>query len=118
MLFKRSIQLYQAAKMGVPLNEIVKTLQSFAPLLAAEPWDNVGLLVDPMSDKNVKKILLTNDLTEDVVNEARDCRAGLIVSYHPNIFKPLKTVNSRYVCERVIFVFFSHLPHIPSHMLF
>lgn len=94
MLFKRTFQLYQATKMGLPLNEIIKSLQSFAPLTAAEAWDNVGLLVDPLSEKNVEKILLTNDLTEDVVNEAKDSRAGLIISYHPNIFKPLKTVNS------------------------
>lgn len=85
--------------MGLPLDEIVKTLQSFAPLMAAESWDNVGLLVDPMSNNNVEKILLTNDLTEDVVNEAKDSKAGLIVSYHPNIFKPLKTVNSKYVSD-------------------
>lgn len=79
------------------VKEIVKTLQSFAPLHLAESWDNVGLLVDPMTDKQVETILLTNDLTEDVVNEAKKHKAGLVISYHPNIFQGLKTVSDKYV---------------------
>lgn len=75
--------------------EIVKGLQSWAPLSLAESWDNVGLLVDPMQDEPVKTVLLTNDLTEDVVDEAVKKQVGLIVSYHPNIFQGLKSVSDR-----------------------
>jgi putative NIF3 family GTP cyclohydrolase 1 type 2 len=82
--------------MGLSVKEIVKTLQSYASLTLAESWDNVGLLVDPMTDNKVKTILLTNDLTEDVVAEAKQLGAGLIVSYHPNIFQGLKRVSAEY----------------------
>ena len=75
------------------VKDIVKTLQSFAPLTLAESWDNVGLLVDPMTTTKVKTILLTNDLTEDVVDEAKKFNANFIVTYHPNIFRGLKTVS-------------------------
>lgn len=82
-------------RVGRSLGDIVARLERFAPLSLAGTWDNVGLLVDPMTNKSVTKMLLTNDLTEDVVEEAIGFKAGLIVSYHPNIFQPIKTVNSR-----------------------
>ena len=33
---------------------------------------------------------MTNDLTEDVLEECVEKKADLIVSYHPPIFRPLK----------------------------
>ncbi|RZC41700.1 GTP cyclohydrolase 1 type 2 NIF3L1, partial [Asbolus verrucosus] len=90
------------SKMGMPTQEIVKSLLAYAPLSLAESWDNVGLLVDPMSDSNVSTILLTNDLTEDVVDEAVNAKAGLIVSYHPNIFRGLKSVSASTWKERIV----------------
>jgi dinuclear metal center YbgI/SA1388 family protein len=88
--------------MGLSVKEIVQTLQSYASLTLAESWDNVGLLVDPMTDNKVKTILLTNDLTEDVVAEAKQLGAGLIVSYHPNIFQGLKRVSADTWKERIV----------------
>lgn len=84
------------------LNEILQRLEAFAPLNLAESWDNVGLLVDPMENIPVKNILLTNDLTEDVLDEAINTKCGLIVSYHPNIFQGLKRVTSRTWKERIV----------------
>lgn len=80
---------------GKHLNEILQRLEGFAPLNIAESWDNVGLLVDPMENIPVKNILLTNDLTEDVLEEAISAGAGLIISYHPNIFQGLKSVTAK-----------------------
>lgn len=84
---------------GVLLSTILKGLEKFAPLKLAESWDNVGLLVDPLEPVYIKKILLTNDLTEDVMYEALSHQAGLIITYHPNIFQGLKSVTSRYVIQ-------------------
>lgn len=80
---------------GLLLSTILEGLENFAPLSLAESWDNVGLLVDPMDNAPIKKILLTNDLTEEVVDEAVGLKAGLIISYHPNIFQGLKAVSAR-----------------------
>lgn len=87
---------------GKFLDDILSTLKNFAPLTLAESWDNVGLLIDPMESHRIKRILLTNDLTEDVVKEAIDINAGLIISYHPNIFQPLKSVTSKSWKERIV----------------
>lgn len=80
---------------GMLLGTILKGLENFAPLKLAEEWDNVGLLVDPIEAMPIKTVLLTNDLTEGVVEEAVKMNVGLIVSYHPNIFQGLKSVSSR-----------------------
>lgn len=84
-----------ARNCGLSLNDVVKKLDNFAPKSLAETWDNVGLLVEPVTKKNIQRILLTNDLTEDVMEEAVKVYADLIISYHPPIFAPLKSVTRR-----------------------
>ena len=64
------------------VKEIESFLFSKAPREIAMEWDNVGLLVG-FPDKEVKKILVALDITEEVVNEALKAGAELIVSHHP-----------------------------------
>ncbi|XP_066152023.1 NIF3-like protein 1 [Euwallacea fornicatus] len=87
---------------GISLQEIIKKLQQIAPLNLAESWDNVGLLVEPTPEAQINSVLLTIDLTEDVVLEAITVGAQLIISYHPNIFRPLKSVTQSSWKERII----------------
>ena len=84
------------------LREVTKKLNEFAPLHLAEKWDNVGLLVEPSPPHSVKSILLTNDLTERVVQEAIDKKVNMVISYHPPIFVPLKRLTSKTFKERII----------------
>lgn len=65
-------------------------LEQLAPLSLAESWDNVGLLVEPSKPRPVKIILLTNDLTDAVMEEAKAMSCDLIISYHPPLFRPIK----------------------------
>lgn len=76
------------------LSEVISTLKKMAPLSLAESWDNVGLLVEPDVQKSVSRVFLTNDLTEDVLEEAVSVDANLIVSYHPPVFAPFKRITS------------------------
>lgn len=87
---------------AMDLQEVTKKLNEFAPLRFAEKWDNVGLLVEPTPPHAVKSILLTNDLTDRVVQEAIDKRANMVISYHPPIFVPLKRVTCGTFKERII----------------
>jgi len=77
----------------------------FPPYLA-EDWDNVGLLVEPSRHlpEQVNHVVLTNDLTEEVMEEVEKTvpKAGLIVAYHPPIFKSLKTLTTNTAKERII----------------
>lgn len=87
---------------SLTLRSVVDEFNRLAPLTLAESWDNVGLLVEPSSPKNIHKILLTNDLTEGVMQEAEASSVDLIYSYHPPIFAPLKritTSNWKVICS-------------------
>lgn len=84
------------------LKEVVTRLNGFAPLHLAQNWDNVGLLVEPSQPHSVKSILLTNDLTERVAQEAVDKDINMVISYHPPIFAPLKRLSSSKFKERII----------------
>ena len=87
---------------AMDLGEVVSRLGKFAPLSLAAEWDNVGLLVEPTGPHVVKKILLTNDLTEPVLHEAVQKEANMVLSYHPPIFSPLKRLTSQSFKERII----------------
>eukprot|EP00096_Caligus_rogercresseyi_P007432 TRINITY_DN2528_c0_g1_i1.p1 TRINITY_DN2528_c0_g1~~TRINITY_DN2528_c0_g1_i1.p1 ORF type:complete len:351 (+),score=85.93 TRINITY_DN2528_c0_g1_i1:44-1054(+) len=84
------------------LKTVIQRLEKFAPSSLAEGWDNTGLLIEPSNtEKIIKKIMLTNDLTEGVLKEAVERNTDLIISYHPPIFKPLKKISQSSWKERI-----------------
>uniref|UniRef100_A0ABM5EPJ1 NIF3-like protein 1 n=1 Tax=Pogona vitticeps TaxID=103695 RepID=A0ABM5EPJ1_9SAUR len=84
------------------LKVLVSSLNDFASLSLAESWDNVGLLVEPSPPHPVSTLFLTNDLTEEVMEEALQKKADLILSYHPPIFQPLKRITWKTWKERLV----------------
>ncbi|XP_049954098.1 NIF3-like protein 1 isoform X1 [Schistocerca serialis cubense] len=99
---RRKLSMDEHGTAGVPLDEVISQLNSFAELSLAETWDNVGLLIQPYTSRTVEKILLTNDLTEAVMQEALEKNVGMIISYHPPIFRALKSVTKRTWKERLV----------------
>ncbi|CAK1552117.1 unnamed protein product [Leptosia nina] len=87
---------------SVKLNDVLSALEKFAPKSLSETWDNTGLLLEPYTPRDIKKILLTNDLTEDVALEADNHGCEMIISYHPPIFAPLKSVKQSAWKERIV----------------
>ncbi|NQT02174.1 MAG: Nif3-like dinuclear metal center hexameric protein [Planctomycetes bacterium] len=75
------------------IRDIAERIEKIVPLKLAQDWDNVGLLIGD-ARKNVKRILLTIDITADVVAEAKKLKTDLIVSYHPVIWDGLKKITS------------------------
>ena len=66
----------------ITVQQVERVLFDWAPRHLAESWDNVGHLVgDP--DREVRRILVSLDITELVVQEAVDGCFDLIVSHHP-----------------------------------
>ncbi len=76
--------------MVLSLNETVAALGKLAPLELAADWDHVGLQIAPSEPGSIRRIFLTIDLTEPVLDEAIDAKADLIVAYHPPMFGGLK----------------------------
>lgn len=73
------------------VNDVLSFLNELAPQNYAMSFDNVGLLVGD-GEQKVSKILVVLDITADVINEAKNIGANLIVAHHPVIFEPLKRV--------------------------
>lgn len=99
-LLSRSLSLFSPSH-AMDLKQFVSRFESHFPPQLAEKWDNVGLLVEPTGYKPVSRVMLTNDLTEDVLEECVEKKADLIVSYHPPIFRPLKRLTQGNWKERV-----------------
>ena len=74
------------------INDILEFTESFAPSDSAASFDNVGLLVGS-GTTSVSKALLALDITKEVVEEAAEIGAQLIISHHPVIFNPLKSMS-------------------------
>ena len=70
------------------VQKIYEEMQRMAPLELAESWDNPGLLVDCAGE--VTRVLITLDITPEVVTEAAAKHCEAIVAHHPVIFDPLK----------------------------
>jgi dinuclear metal center YbgI/SA1388 family protein len=73
------------------VEDLDRILESLAPRRLAEPWDNVGLLVGRRGVE-VRRVLLSLDLTDAIVREAATEGYQAIVTHHPLIFKPLTRV--------------------------
>ena len=70
------------------VQQVYEVMQRLAPPELAEHWDNPGLLVDCGGD--VRRVLVTLDITPEVVAEAAAKQCTVIVAHHPVIFDPLK----------------------------
>ena len=83
------------------LREIINSIESVAPRSAQEPWDNSGMQVGD-TGREIHSVLLTTDITEDVVNEAIMNGCNLIISHHPLLFHSLKQVCGQTPQARVV----------------
>lgn len=68
-------------------------LDSIAPLSLAESWDNVGLLLGD-GELVIDRIMTCLTVTQNVVSEAIEKQAKLIVSHHPILFKPANRITT------------------------
>lgn len=85
------------------VKELYKKLEARIPKELAEPWDNDGLMCCADALQEANKIIITLDVTEDVVDYAIEVGADLIISHHPLIFKPLTSiVEGDHVARKVI----------------
>ncbi|MBQ9743218.1 MAG: Nif3-like dinuclear metal center hexameric protein [Ruminococcus sp.] len=75
------------------IKDIIEYTETFAPLADAADFDNCGLLVGDPSQQ-VTRVLVSLDITPQVVKEAQEISAELILSHHPVIFSPLRSLST------------------------
>lgn len=72
--------------------EIINRLEEKFPKNLAEDWDNVGLLVGD-NKQDIRKIQVSIDATEKVIDHAIVNGVDMIITHHPFIFKGIKNIN-------------------------
>ncbi|MGC9318468.1 MAG: Nif3-like dinuclear metal center hexameric protein [Armatimonadota bacterium] len=73
--------------------DVIAHVEALAPPETAQEWDNVGLQVGS-PDTPVSTVLVCLEVTADVVDEALQAGAELIVAHHPLIFRPMPAVRT------------------------
>ena len=71
------------------VKELYKKLTEVLPDTLREPWDNDGMMCCPDGEREVRKVLLALDVTEEIMDYAIENEMDLILSHHPLIFKPI-----------------------------
>lgn len=83
------------------LNDIINIVEEIAPVKLKENFDNVGLMVGDR-EKNITKVLLALDCTEDVICEAKKLGAELILTHHPLLFRKPSSITTDTLLGRKI----------------
>ena len=84
------------------IRQIIGALEDFAPLALQDSYDNAGLQIGLAKDAETSGVLLCLDVTEDVIDEAIALGCNMIVSHHPLLFAPLKSISGKNYIERCV----------------
>ena len=76
------------------IKELLDTLDKIAPFSLQESNDNSGIQFADL-DMNMVNILLSLDLTEEVLDEAIKNGVNVILTHHPILFSPLKQITKQ-----------------------
>ena len=84
------------------IREIIGALEHFAPLSLQDSYDNAGLQIGLTVEAESSGVLLCLDVTEEVIDEAKEKGCDLIVSHHPLMFRPPKRIAGEDFVQRCI----------------
>ena len=73
--------------------DVSQQIQQWYPVALAEGWDAIGLVAG-RPESTVESILVTVDVTESTVREARERGANLILAHHPLLFGGVTSVGA------------------------
>jgi dinuclear metal center YbgI/SA1388 family protein len=76
------------------VKNLLNNLDKIAPFFLQESFDNSGIQFADL-DAPITKILLSLDITQDVLDEALENKANLIIVHHPLLFSPLKQITKQ-----------------------
>jgi len=76
------------------VKNLLNNLDKIAPFFLQESFDNSGIQFADL-DAPITKILLSLDVTQDVLDEALGNKANLIIAHHPLLFSPLKQITKQ-----------------------
>ena len=94
-------------QMQIGCDTFLSKLEQWAPLQYAEDWDNCGLQVG-RRDKALQKVMVALTPGEAAIQAAVDAKVDLLLTHHPMIFKPTKSVTTDTVLGQSIIKLIQH----------
>ena len=74
-------------------SELYSNISDVLPEALSCDWDNDGEMLCLDADKEIKRVLVALDITLPVIEYAKKGGFDLILSHHPLIFKPIKSIS-------------------------
>jgi dinuclear metal center YbgI/SA1388 family protein len=87
--------------MPIERAKLIQQIERIAPPERALDWDNNGVQIN-VGDAEIKRVLVTLDITEEILREARTLNADFILAHHPLIFHKLQKIDGGSVVGRQI----------------
>ena len=78
--------------MDASVAQIIKIMENLAPPWLAEDWDNAGLQIGNLQ-LPARRIWIALDPGPEVIETACKSKVDLLITHHPLIFKPLKSID-------------------------
>ena len=98
--------------------KVIEILEEQSPKSYACDWDNVGLLVG-REDKEIQKIYIALDATDEAIEEAIANGADMLLTHHPMIFKGMKRVTQEdFIGRRIIRLIQNDMVYYAMHTNF
>ena len=105
----------EEGRMHMLCKDVMDVIEAAYPREYALDWDNVGLLVG-RDDKEVKRIYIALDATDEVIDEAVRTGADMLITHHPMIFSPIKRIhNLDFVVERILKLIQNDISYYAMH---
>lgn len=96
-------------------NDIIRKIEEVYPKEAALGFDNVGLLVGRRS-KEIRRVFLALDATDGVIYAAKAFHADMLITHHPLIFSPMKSItDSDFIGRRVFDLIQNDISYYAMH---
>lgn len=96
---RRRLLIYRFSKMTI--KELTDYLEKIAPLNYQEDYDNCGLIVGD-ANAEITNVLVSLDVTLEVIEEAIAKKCNMIIAHHPLIFRGLKKLNGKNYIEKSV----------------
>lgn len=95
--------------------EIMQVIEAAYPKSAAQDYDNVGLQAG-RAEKEVTRVYLALDATDQVIEAAKAAGAEMLITHHPLIFSPLKKVTDEdFVSRRIVKLIQADISYYAMH---
>ena len=79
----------------------MNALERICPFSLQYEWDNSGVQIN-LGHEDVRNVLVAMEITHDVIDEAIEGGVDMILTHHPLLFNPIRTVDIKNITQQYI----------------